>query len=324
MNPRLVTWHPQFADRIWTTAMLLLAFAAGDWGARAATGQTPKTDRPKPSRKEATPKVEEVTLTTRDGVVLRCTYYPGPESKKTVPMILVHDWNESRGALHGVAQWMQQALQVSVIVPDLRGHGHSLRAQGWNVPIDREKLKGPAIDAAMLDIEACKSFLLRHNNEGKVNIEQLGIAGSGFGALLAFKWAVADWSVPDLPSLKQGRDVKGLILVSPLRSHKGCTINQELKNLRVLSFISTLVLVGKQDARRLGDAQRIHKTFERAWGEHAKAAAPFFAVDTSLQGTELLTAPETGIDEWLKAFIQLRLVQQGERFPWTDRTSPLQ
>jgi pimeloyl-ACP methyl ester carboxylesterase len=285
-------------------------------------GQGEPAQRPTPTRKEPPLKFEEVSLTSRDGVNIRATYYPGPESKQTACMILVHDWGESRGAWHEVAQWMQRNLRLTVIAPDLRGHGNSTTY--LDQPIDADKLRGPALAAMLLDIEACKSHLLKQNNEGKLNIEQLGVTGSGFGAILALKWAVGDWMVRDLPNLKQGRDVKALIMVSPVRAFRGCHANDELKNLQVLGQISSLVLVGQEDRRRTSDAQSMHKIFERAWGDQAKLAAPFFAAETSLQGIELIKAPGTGVDRWLAPFIQMRLIQLGERFPWTDRTSPLQ
>ena len=137
-------------------------------------------------------------------------------------------------------------------------------------PIDRTKFRKPALAAMVWDIEACKSFLLKENNDGKLNIEQLGVVGTGFGACLALKWAVQDWNVRSLPTLKQGQDVKGLILVSPARSFKGITMNTELKQLTVLRNLSTLIIVGREDSRIMSDAQRIHKTFKRAWGDQSK------------------------------------------------------
>ncbi len=136
-------------------------------------------------------KFEDVTLTTKDGVFLQCTYYHGPESKQTVPLILLHDWDGQGGELRPLAQYLQR-LRHAVIVPDLRGHGKSLQAQGIEEPIDRAKLRRPQIEAMILDVEAVKTFLLGENNDGKLNIEQLGVVGTGFGGLLALNWAVRD------------------------------------------------------------------------------------------------------------------------------------
>lgn len=317
--------QPRFAHAARIAVIALLASTIWGAGIEIACSQektTPERKAPARSRNVA-PKFEDITLTTRDGVSLRCTFYSAAEAKETVPFILVHDWGKSRGELHAVALWMQQSLKLTVIVPDLRGHGDSLQIQGLDEPIDLEKFKGRAVDSMVLDIEACKSFLLKQNNEGKLNIEQLGILGTGFGASLALKWSVQDWSVRNLPTFKQGQDVKAMILVSPTRSFRGTTISQELKSLPILGNISTLTIVGRENSRSMSDAQRIHKTIERAWGDQSKEAAPFLAAETSLQSTELLKSRGTGVDQWIATFINRRLVQQGDRFLWTDRTSPL-
>lgn len=275
-------------------------------------------------RKQRVPKRTDVTLSTKDGVELHCTYYPGPETKQTVPMILVHDWEGSGKDLDPLAVWMRDVLKLAVIVPDLRGHGESLRAKGGDQEIDRSNLKGKGIDAMMWDIEACKSFLLKRNNEGKVNIEQLGLLGSGFGAFLAIKWAVRDWSVRDLPTLKQGRDVKAVILVSPCRDFRGASADPELRNPRIWSRISTLTIVGREKSRSVREAKRVHRTFERAWKDESDQGAPFLAAPTPLQGTELLMARGTNVARWIAVFINRRLIQLGQKFPWMDRTNPLE
>ncbi|MFO7906252.1 MAG: alpha/beta hydrolase [Pirellulaceae bacterium] len=292
----------------------------------AARKTEPRTKQAKPQRKKPAAEQEDVTLTTDDGVELHCTYYPGPETKQTVPMMLVHDWDGSRKDLDPVALWMQRSLKLSVIVPDLRGHGESRRARGISGAIDRSELKANAINKMVLDIEACKSFLLRRNNEGKVNIEQLGVLGTGMGSLLAMKWAVRDWSVPDLPTYKQGRDVKALILISPTRSFRGATVKRELgaQFLRIWRHIATLTVVGSEELEERREAKRVHKIFKRAWGERNEEGAPFFAAPSSLQGTELLMDTSTGIDRWIATFIDRRLARLGQRFPWQDRTSPLE
>lgn len=301
---------------------LLLAIVVPAIGMSAAEAQTKKVAPRRPKAPE--PKFEDITLVTRDGVELRCTYYPGPESKQTPAMILVHDWGENRGELHQVALWMQQSLKLSVIAPDLRGHGNSTQARGFEDPIDPERLKGRAVDAMTMDIEACKTFLLKRNNEGQLNIEQLGILGSGFGGTLALKWSIQDWSYPNLGALKQGQDVKALIMISPSRSFRGTTINTELNQLVILRNISVLTIVGGEDSRSMSEAKRIHNSLERAWPkDEREEAVPFATAATSLQKTELLKSRGMGVDRWIGRFITRRLIDLGDRLPWRDRTNPL-
>ena len=323
-----VQCRPCAKRRALAAILVLLSVAIASQGIQSAQAQTKKTHRAPskaaPPRKQRSPRCEDVTLHTKDGVELHCVHYPGPETKQTVPMILIHDWDGSRKNLDPIARWMQQALKLTVIVPDLRGHGRSVKAEGHDQPIDRSQLEGRAIDAMIWDIEACKSFLLKKNNEGKLNIEQLGILGSGFGAFLALKWSVRDWSVPDLPALKQGRDVKALILASPCRSFRGATADAELENPRIWSRIATLTIVGREQSRSVREAKRVYRTFERAWPDKTDQGAPYLAAATPMQGTKLLMSGDADVVRGIAMFINDRLIQLGRHFPWTDRTSPLQ
>ncbi|MHB0955936.1 MAG: alpha/beta hydrolase [Pirellulaceae bacterium] len=280
--------------------------------------QAKKSPAAKPDEK----KFEDLTLDAKDGMVIRGTYYPGPEKKTTVPLILVHDWNSNRSDMHGLALYLQ-ALGHAVIVPDLRGHGMSVARPGAGEPIDREKMSRGAIESMVLDIEAAKTFLLQRNNEGKLNIEQLGVLGSGFGATLAVIWAVGDWNVRSLPTYKMGQDVKALILISPLQSFKGVSVNVVLKARATLAQLSVLTVVGQQDQRRYSDAKRIYRAFQQAHREGNEVALPFYEADTSLQGMELVYARGLQVPDWIRPFIEERLVKRGVEFPWTDRTSPL-
>jgi len=291
---------------------VVLVFAASPLWAQAK----------KPAAQAPEKKFEDVTLDTKDGVITIATYYPGPEQKTTVPLILVHDWDGNRTELHSLAMFLQEELQHTVIVPDLRGHGTSLRRRGVDEPIDREKMNRAAIESAMLDIEAAKAYLLQRNNEGKLNIEQLGVLGTGFGATLAIKWAVQDWSFPSTPALKKGQDVKALILISPRQSFKGVTVNKELKS-NWLSFMSELTVVGTQDAARYADAKRIHKAFESFHRDAAPGVVHLYEADTALQGVDLIMDRNLGVPNLIKDCIRARLVDLGADFPWRDRTSPL-
>jgi pimeloyl-ACP methyl ester carboxylesterase len=281
----------------------------------------------KPPAKPAEKAFEDVMLDTKDGVIIHCTYYPGPEKKTTVPLILLHDWDGSRTDLHTLANFLQQTLGHAVIVPDLRGHGTSVRLRNSEKPIERDKMNKLGIESMMLDVEAVKSYLLQRNNEEKLNIEQLGVLGVGFGGTLALNWAVRDWQVRNLPTYKMGQDVKALILISPRQTFKGVNVNPALKNSLILSRISLLLAVGTQDAARHADAKRIFKAFEGARGddvaERDKDAVRMYEADTTLQGIDLLYDRELRVPEWIAGCIKTRLVDRATDFPWTDRTSPL-
>ena len=190
--------------------------------------------------------------------------------------------------------------------------------------IDREKLSRPAVEGMMWDVEAAKSYLLQRNNEGKLNIEQLCVVGTGFGATLALNWAVHDWNVPNLPTYKMGQDVKGLILISPqYQGRKGVNAGRALKDTRTLSLLSALIIVGAEEPRRLADAKRIFNAFEKAHSTDERGAVGFYQAATSLQGPPLVYARGLGASDWIAGFIDQRLIQRANLFTWTDRTSPL-
>lgn len=308
------SWHR------WTVVCAGLWLVVGWTLPHEAWGQAaPKKPAAKPQEKT----FEDVTLNTKDGVILHATYYPGPEKKDTVPLLLLHDFGGTRGDLHTLAMWLQQTLNHTVLVPDLRGHGTSDRQQGVDAPLESDKLTRSGLEAMWQDVEACKTYLLHRHNEGKVNIEQLGVLGTGYGALLALKWAIKDWSVADLPTYKMGRDVKALILISPQYTFKGVSIAQELRARPVLAQLSVLTVVGQQDARLAADARRINKAFELAHRSDADKTVILLPIDSTRQGVDLIYDTDLPTAAYIRDFIQYRLVQREPEFPWVDRTSPL-
>jgi pimeloyl-ACP methyl ester carboxylesterase len=149
------------------------------------------------------------------------------------------------------------------------------------------------------------------------------VLGVGFGGTLALNWAVRDWQVRNLPTYKQGQDVKTLILISPRQTFKGVNVNPALKDRLTLSQVSLLMVVGTQEAARYADAKRIYKAFESAHGDEDKDAVRFYEADTALQGIDLIYDRELRVPDWISGCIKTRLVDRGTIFPWTDRTSPL-
>ena len=50
-----------------------------------------------PAKPAGPPRPQDIGLETKDGVMLRCTYYEGTAGKKSVPIIAIHDWDGQRG-----------------------------------------------------------------------------------------------------------------------------------------------------------------------------------------------------------------------------------
>ena len=185
----------------------------------------------------------------------------------------------------------------------------------WTSPIDREKMNRAALESMLLDVEAAKTFLLQRNNEGKLNIEQLGVLGTGLARRSRINWAVRDWNVRNLPTYKMGQDVKALILDLAAQSFKGVTVNVALKDRIVLGQLSVLTVVGQQDARRYADAKRIYKAFEQSHREGDEVALPFYEADSALQGIDLMYDRDLRVPEWISGFIDERLVKRGTDLP---------
>lgn len=275
---------------------------------------------------------------TKDGVALRATYYPGgffrttkgivaKDGKQVVPIILLHGWGGDRSDYALLAKGLQ-SLGHAVLVPDLRGHGQSTTYKlpnGDSKPIDREKIKPADLRSTIQDVERCKKFLLEENNAVRLNIEQLCVVGSEFGALVALDWAVQDWSWPQLINRKQGKDVKALVLLSPPASHKGWTSVAALKDQNVRKM-SLLIVAGSKVPATYQEAQRIHRLVEPAHptkfetdDDRNMRQDLFLATpDTNLQGTKMLR-PDLPVNKEIASFIARRLVLRADQLPWTLR-----
>ena len=247
------------------------------------------------------PKPRRVALKTKDGVELSAFYLAGHREKKAVPVIMLHGWKGSSGDLANLALRIQKEGHA-VLVPDLRGHGKST-----NVVIkkpggltDNKELKLDTftklhILAMNEDVETCKRFLMERHNAGECNIEKLCVVGSEMGALVTLNWAVGDWNARSTPFLKQGQDIKTMILISPPQSFKGLTTQAALTQPVVRGGLNTLLIVGNESSADLSAAKRLLNRMERYHGPKPDDASRLknhrlfmVEMDTASQGSELL------------------------------------
>lgn len=264
-------------------------------------------------------------LLTKDGVILKATFYPSTKGKDAVPLILLHMWKGDRREYSTLAPALQQ-LGYAVLVPDLRGHGESTQRQFGNTVETLDAAKFNAGDFARMvqyDMETLKSFLMKKNNEGELNIEKLGIVGAEMGASVALDWARLDWSWPLLGGQKQGQDVKALVLLSPEFSFRGLSAKPAMSHPAVRSQLSMLIAVGARNSRATADANRLYTMLERYHPEPpADEAATkkdlfFGKFDTELQGTKML-GQRLNVEQWIASFVKMRLADQ--TFLWRDRS----
>jgi pimeloyl-ACP methyl ester carboxylesterase len=273
------------------------------------------------------PEPEEITLETKDGVSLKCQYYPGILKDKAIPVVMLHGWDGNRNDVHSMAMQVQ-ARGHAVIAPDMRGHGGSKKMKQ---PDGRQRNLDPgtmaAKDVALMeeDLEAIKRFLLSRNNEKKLNVEMLTIMASDVTCITAMNWSMKDWGASRVPGFKQGQDVKGLILLSPVQTFKGATVQASLKALASIPEVAFLVVAGKQDSKSMSDFRRIESTLtgmrSKATGD-AEKGLYFYELETSLKGTKLLKERELRVTEMVLKFLDVRF-SDSESYAWRDRKRPL-
>jgi pimeloyl-ACP methyl ester carboxylesterase len=270
------------------------------------------------------PPEEQVDLLTGDGVALEATFYASTQGKDSVPVVLLHMYKGSRKDYARLALFLQGEGHA-VLVPDLRGHGDSTRVRGTTARLDVKSMSSAAF-APMVgaDMEACKKFLMTKNNAGELNIEKLCLVGAEMGSVVAMDYARLDWSWPHLVNVKQGQDVKAVVLISPQWQFRSLQMRPAMNQPVILRQIATMILVGEQDARAMKEAKGLYSMLKRL---HPTADAEnldertlvFEPLSTSLQGTKMLDAPELKIPQWIAWFIKTRVVDR--EFPWKRRES---
>ncbi len=304
-----------FRPTLWVFLLSVLAIMATPLV--AADGNT--------SDKEPPPEPRNIDLNTKDRVLLRATYYGGNKGKETVPVILLHMHEGKRSDYHDLALLLQSKGHA-VLVPDLRGHGESTEIEDSKRSLDASRLP-PNQYPRMVedDMEACKNFLLKENNEGKLNIRRLCVVGAEMGAVVAVNWALLDWSWPKLTTGEQGKDVAGLVLISPRWAFKTLRINRAIADDDIRSKLSVYIIVGGKDSKSLRNAKRLNNALKSYHPEPTEENAAqrdlfFQSYRTSLQGTKMLGA-ELDVAKNIATFIEVRLVRHGKS--WENREDPL-
>ena len=173
---------------------------------------------------------------------------------------------------------------------------------------------------------------MTRNNAEELNIEQLCIVAADVTCIPALEWAVYDWTRPVLPTIKLGRDVKAMVLLTPVSEFKGLRVDQALKHAFVRGGMSMMFLAGSDLASAHSDAKRLYSRFERFHPplpedpvERRKKQDLFFmSIPTELQGTKLLTYQPGKNDPnpvaLIGQFITFRLSNRSATFPWRDRS----
>lgn len=274
-------------------------------------------DAPAAAKEAGSAAPESLDLQTSDGVELSAWYYAVAEDEKPRgTVILVHDLEGSHTSVEPLAKGLQ-ALGYAVVAPDLRGHGASTsRATGAGESLDAKALRkndllaiaasagGRVREQASMrgDLEAVRGWIKRKSDAGELDIGKLCVVGCGAGGTLATLWTMADYAWPPTTSGAQGRQVRGLALVSPAWTVKGLSLQPALKADAVRREVPMLIVSGKndRDALRLVDQykglrpkewfiQQPGKKPETADGLQSPTRATLFSVqlDTTLSADKL-------------------------------------
>lgn len=288
----------------------------------------------KEKKEEPPPAPENFYLRTKDGWNIFCTYY-GPKKgvrrgKDVVPIIMLHGW-EGQGSEYADLATVLQSWGFASIVPDLRGHGRSVsrkNEKGEDEVVKVAELKPDDIELMTYDVEAVKKVLVDKNNSAELNIEMLTVIAADAGCIVAVNWAALDWSWPMTPAYKQGQDVKALVLLTPQQTFRRMNCTKALGTPAISQRLSVMLAVGEQQARDFSEAKRIHSRLERLRPPVAKEEVMrkqdlfLIVAPTPLQGTKLLDRA-LKVNSYIMTFLNWRLLQKLEDFPWTERKNPL-
>jgi pimeloyl-ACP methyl ester carboxylesterase len=291
------------------------------------------------------PPPEPVSLTTKDGVQLRGTYFPSAarggsaQGKQATPVILLHDFKSMRNAFAPLIAMLQAGGDqggngpfFAVMAVDLRAHGESVKQQlpdGSLADLDASKLSKDGFAAmSVLDMESVRGFLVDKNDAGELNLNKLCVVGSGMGASVAANWAAQDWAAPPLAVGKQGQDVKAVVLISPRWSYNGLSMQNAMRFGPFKQNVAWLMICGAQDAKFKGDLERIQKLLEKAHPAGDKKAGAqqprgleVNLLPSSLQGDSLLGQSSQVIGAEIVKFLTENVAASQQ--PWISRRNRL-
>jgi pimeloyl-ACP methyl ester carboxylesterase len=293
-----------------------------------------------PAQKAAA--AESASLATRDGVLLKVSYFPGnarkgsPQAKQTTPVVFLHDHKGSRAVFASLVQKLQATVKgegdrptFAAVTVDLRGHGESTKlANNAQVELNAAKLnKEDLIAMASYDLDAVRNFLVLKNDEGELNLNKLCFVGSGMGASIAANWALTDWSYPPLAIGKQGQDVKAIVMISPRWTYSGLLMQGPMQFRALKERLGWMIVYGDKDPKFQADAVRINKQLERFHpptdDKGAKRTSGLMVVklNTRLQGDSLLTQVGVSADDQIVKFLTENVASTEQE--WISRRNRL-
>jgi pimeloyl-ACP methyl ester carboxylesterase len=209
--------------------------------------------------------------------------------RPTATVILLHDFTGSHRSVESLAEALQ-AGGCDVVAPDLRGHGGSVDKAGDDIDprllkkVDFELMAaargGQIRDQSAIrgDVECVRNWIKRRADEGVLDMGRLIVVGSGCGAAVAAAWTAEDANWPPNTQGAQGRQVRGLVLISPAWTTRGFSITPALANEALKTEVPVLVIGGRDDRDAVKVFEQLKRQRPAAWfqqladGKRDKAA----------------------------------------------------
>ncbi len=278
------------------------------------------------------PETETVEIDTRDGVILKGTYYPSMGGKNAPVVVMLADEGKSRAVFKSLAKSLQippkksELASWAVLTVDLRAQGDSSRRRlpnGSTESLGRQKVTPALLEARVaMDMEAIRGFLVDENDAGRLNLNRFAVVGVGMGTSIATNAAAYDWSMRQLNTGKQGQDIKALVSISPAWKFKGLGVLNALRQPGVQSEVAVLMMYGEKHRQSKNDAERIAKQLEEARNEAEPSKGKFptiykAAADSKLTGSALLKQSGDEGEELIARFLEQFVVEP--EYNWMKR-----
>jgi pimeloyl-ACP methyl ester carboxylesterase len=307
--------------------IVVLALALSALPCTGARGQTAAPATAEKKDVKVPDKVEAVAIDFQRNkatdVPIHLTYLPGTNGRESVPVVLLHMYKGDRHEMESLGLFLQKE-GFAVIMPDLRGHGQSTMVTGSDRKLDAATMPPQQFTSMIThDMEAVKRYIVARHNDGQLNVDKLCLVGAEMGAVVAVNWAAQDWSWADLQGVKQSKDVRALVLLSPQRQFKNLSMGQALNFPPIRDVLSFFIIVGAEDVPGVAAARMIAQQLERTRPKPTKLEEKtVFLQDSDLKtkliGSKLLGEKSLGIESVIAEFLKLRVVNQPFE-PWKSR-----
>lgn len=313
------------------TLFLAPASLAQDAGQDAGQEQEqtpPKSNRAKQEPTKPKYTVTDVDLIAKDQFPLKATWYEGDRGTSAGAILMLHDLNRTRRDFEALAKFFADNGHC-VLVPDLRGHGDSANDAAGQRYAPRKY--GPAEGLALqLDIEACKKFLVQKNDAEVCNIELMSIVTCGATSIPTLNWCIVDWSY--LPAaVKQGQDVKAVVLLGPVRSFQSLQINPIVKH-PLLSGAGhpqplELMLISGEKSGSFRDTKSIYSSWATSRGRkdeadnYEKHNIYLVTTDSAHHGIASVMKHSDFVPDTIFDFFENRVFNRAEEYGHKSRSS---